>query len=72
LVLELLRQRGIFCIFSIGFVSVATAWHFLYFFYWYLELFRKKYKKYHAVATVPNTNKKSTKNATLSQQLQNQ
>jgi hypothetical protein len=54
LVLELLRQRGIF---SIGFVAVATA---------------QKYKNYHAVAPVPKTNKKSTKNATLSQQLQNQ
>jgi hypothetical protein len=32
LVLGLLRQRGIFCIFSIGFVTVATAW---YFFYWF-------------------------------------
>jgi hypothetical protein len=32
LVLSLLRQRGIFCIFSIGFVTVATAWYFLYFF----------------------------------------
>ena len=29
LVLELLRQRGIFCIFSIGFGTVATAWYFL-------------------------------------------
>jgi hypothetical protein len=35
LVLELLRQRGIFCIFSIGFGTVATAWYFLYFFYWF-------------------------------------
>jgi hypothetical protein len=35
LVLELLRQRGIFCIFSIGFGTVATAWYFFYFFYWF-------------------------------------
>jgi hypothetical protein len=88
LVLELLRQCGIFCIFSIGFGTVATAWYFFYFFYWFwnccdsvvffllfllvLELLRQlgifciffigfgtvatawlKYKKYHAVATVP-------------------
>jgi hypothetical protein len=33
---------------------------------------RKKYKKYHAVATVPNPIEKNTKNTTLSQQFQNQ
>jgi hypothetical protein len=37
LVLELLRQHGIFCIFSIGFGTVATAWYFFYFFYWFLN-----------------------------------
>ena len=49
-----------FVFFSIGFVTVATAW---YFFYWFwnccdsvvnsYKTNRKKYKKYHAVATVP-------------------
>jgi hypothetical protein len=42
LVLELLRQRGIFCIFSIGFGTVATAWYFLYFFLLVLELLRQR------------------------------
>jgi hypothetical protein len=85
----------VFFVFSIGCVTVATAW---YFFYWFwnccdsvvffstvpkpiekiprsrnsYKTNRKKYKKYQAVATVPKTNKKSTKNAKLSQQLQNQ
>jgi hypothetical protein len=35
LVLGLLRQRGIFRIFSIGFGTVATACYFLDFFYWF-------------------------------------
>jgi hypothetical protein len=61
LVLGLLRQRGIFRIFSIGFGTVATACYFLYFFYWN-----------HAVATVPNPIEKNTKNTTLSQQFKNQ
>ena len=39
LALELLRQRGIFRIFSIGFGTVATAW---YFFLLVLELLRQR------------------------------
>jgi hypothetical protein len=59
-----LRQRGIFCTFSIGFGTVATAPYSLYFFLLVLEQ--------HAVATVIKPIEKNTKNTALSQQLQNQ
>jgi hypothetical protein len=61
LVLELLRQRGIF---SIGFVTVATARYSLYFFLLVLGLLRQR--------GVPKPIEKNTKNTTLSQQSQNQ
>jgi hypothetical protein len=66
LVLELLRQRGIFCIVSIGFGTVAISSYFFYLF------FPKPIEKIPRCRNSYTTNRKNTKNTKLSQQFQNQ